>query len=283
MTSPNPPTTGTDATKQVICIKWGTIYGPKYVNVLHSMVARNITGAFRVFCFTDDTRGIRPEVTCLPLPELGVEIPPGIRGKWKKQALWGADLYGVKGTVLFIDLDSIIVGNIDCYFTHGEPGDVITARNWLKPQSRVAQTTVFRMEVGKHAYMLENLRADPAGIARKYEWEQSYVTHCLRGGFKTWPESWTRHFRMHCLPSWPLRYFRAATLPADARIIACPGGPNPAHVMHGHWRAGAVHRTPWQHLAYCVRNFGRTEKPFLREITCYARPVPWVARHWRED
>jgi len=275
--------TNTNATKQVICIKWGTVYGPEYVNILHSMVARNITGAFRVFCFTDDARGIRPEVTCLPLPELGVEIPPEIRGKWRKQALWGAELHGVKGTVLFLDLDSIIVGNIDCYFDHGEPGDVILARNWLKPLSHVAQTSVFRFETGSHAYMLENLRADPAGIPRKYEWEQSYVTHCLRGGFKFWPESWTRHFRMHCLPSWPLRYFCDATIPKGARIITCPGGPNPSDIIRGRWRPEDEYRAPWRHIWHCIKNRGRMEKHLLREITHYVRPPSWVARHWRED
>ena len=29
--------------KQVICINWGTKYGPDYVNRLYGMVARNIT------------------------------------------------------------------------------------------------------------------------------------------------------------------------------------------------------------------------------------------------
>lgn len=269
--------------KQVICIKWGTFYGPEYVNILYGMVARNITGAFRVYCFTDNAKGVRPEVTCLPLPELGCEIPPDIPGKWRKQALWGRDLFGIKGAVLFIDLDSIIVGNIDDYFTLGNPADVIAARNWLKPWKKMAQTSVFRIEVGTHAYMLENLRADPEGIARKYKWEQAYVSKCVRGGFKTWPASWTRHFRKHCLPSWPWRYFFDAKIPKGAKIVSFPGGPNPADIIHGHWRPDGVYRTPWEHIKYCFKNRGKLEKPLLRELACYVRPTPWVAQHWRAD
>ena len=53
--------------KQIVCMKWGTVYGPEYVNILHAMVARNITGDFKVICFTDDATGVRPEVLCLPL------------------------------------------------------------------------------------------------------------------------------------------------------------------------------------------------------------------------
>lgn len=270
-------------TKQIICIKWGPSYGPEYVNILYSMVARNITGAFQVYCFTDDAKGVRPEVTCLPLPELGCEIPPNIPGKWKKQALWGSDLFGVKGMALFIDLDSIIVGNIDSYFTHGDAADVITARNWLKPWKKMAQTTVFRFEVGRHAYMLDNLRADPERIARKYIWEQNYVTQCVRGGFKTWPAGWTRHFRKHCLPAWPLRYWRDPVLPPGAKIIACPGGPNPSDSQHGHWRKGEEYRTPWAHILYKWKHRRDMPKSFLQEIACYVRPAPWIAQHWRED
>ena len=83
--------------KLVLCIKWGTMYGPEYVNILYGMVARNLTGPFRLICFTDDSEGVRPEVECLPLPELGVEVPKEAPGKWPKQALWANDLFGLEG------------------------------------------------------------------------------------------------------------------------------------------------------------------------------------------
>jgi len=57
--------------KQIVCVKWGTLYGPEYVNRLYTMVKRNITGPFRLVCLTDDREGIRPEVECFDLPELG--------------------------------------------------------------------------------------------------------------------------------------------------------------------------------------------------------------------
>ena len=45
--------------KQVICINWGTKYGPDYVNRLYGMVARNITPPFTFTCFTDnELRGL---------------------------------------------------------------------------------------------------------------------------------------------------------------------------------------------------------------------------------
>ena len=43
-------------------MKWGTKYGPEYVNRLYGMVRRHLRGDFRFVCFTDDVTGIRPEV-----------------------------------------------------------------------------------------------------------------------------------------------------------------------------------------------------------------------------
>ncbi|MDR2512408.1 MAG: hypothetical protein LBD01_01205 [Puniceicoccales bacterium] len=271
--------------KQIICIKWGTAYGPRYVNILYSMVARNITGPFKLYCFTDNPAGIRAEVTCHPLPELGCEIPPGTLGKWRKTALWGRELPGgVVGTALFIDLDSIIVGNIDDFFIYENPSDMITARNWVKPLQRLGQTSVFRYEIGSHPYMLENLRADPGGISRKYQFEQHYVTHGVKGGIKFWPADWVRHFRVHCLPIWPLRMFMAPRLSPKAKIVTFPGGPNPPDILAGCWLPNDTHRTPMEHIKYAwaLRDVsGRHNR--MRNLKRYVLPAPWIAEHWRED
>ncbi len=54
----------------VVCMKWGTLYGPEWVNRLYGMVARNTTWNVRFVCFTDDRTGIRKEVETLPIPEV---------------------------------------------------------------------------------------------------------------------------------------------------------------------------------------------------------------------
>ena len=64
------------AQRHVLCMKWGTKYGPEYVNRLYAMVRRHLRGDFRFVCLTDDARGIRAEVQCLPIPPL--ELPAGI-------------------------------------------------------------------------------------------------------------------------------------------------------------------------------------------------------------
>ena len=271
------------SSKQIICIKWGSFYDSQYVNALYGMVARNITGEFKVYCFTDDSKDIRPEVACLPLPELGCEIPPGTWGKWRKSALWGRELPGgITGVALFVDLDTVIIENIDCYFTHGNPDDVILARNWVKPLQRLGQTSIFRFKIGSHPYMLENLRADPGGISRKYQYEQHYVTHGIKTGIKFWPSSWTRHFRIHCLPPWPLRYWVAPRLPAGAKVVTFPGGPNPPDIIAGCWGKDSIHRTPWEHIQYAWQCRKKPGRQWTKELKSYVLPCSWIKENWRE-
>lgn len=264
--------------KLVLCIKWGTMYGPEYVNVMYGMVSRNLSGPFRLICFTDDSKGIRPEVECLPLPELGVEVPAEAPGKWPKQALWAKDLFGLEGVALFLDLDSVIVDSINPYFEYGDADDVITARNWVKPWLKMSQTSVFRFKIGAHAYMLDQLREDPQ-LMVKYRFEQNYVSSCIRGGVKFWPAAWTKHFGIHCMGPWPLRYLRAPKQPRGTRIITFPGKPKPSMAGAGKWSEKDPARTPLEHLAFCLKKDGTSRK--RKAYKRFLMPSPWVVEHWK--
>ena len=52
---------------------------------------------------------------------------------------------------------------------------MILARNWLKPFSKLGQTTLFRFKVGAQTYLLEDFQKDPQGIAERFQFEQHYV------------------------------------------------------------------------------------------------------------
>ena len=96
-----PPSRTGRRVKQILCMKWGTLYGPDYVNRLYAMVARNGTGPFRFICLTDDSDGIRDEVACYPCPEIAV--PETHRNKpWRKVSLWASELFDLSGEILFL-------------------------------------------------------------------------------------------------------------------------------------------------------------------------------------
>jgi len=259
-------------------MKWGTMYGPEYVNCLQGMISRNLSCPFKLFCMTDDTAGIDSVVECLPLPQLGFEVPPGAPGKWPKQALWSKDLFGLQGVALFLDLDSVIIGPIDDYFEFGRAEDVITARNWIKPWLRGAQTSVFRFTIGAHPYMLEDLQENPE-LCVTYQFEQNYVTHHLKGGVKFWPSAWTKHFRKHCLGPWPMRYLRPPGKPSGGKIVTFPGSPNPPDAIAGRWSGKGSHLSPSAHIRRALSQ--PTFKKRYKTLTRYLQPCDWVEENWR--
>lgn len=97
----------------VICMKWGTLYGPDYVNVLYSACREYITGDFRFVCLTDDTTGIREDVDTFPIPDMGLSDFDWKKGGWPKLSVFAKDLYGLAGRALFVDLDTVLCGPID--------------------------------------------------------------------------------------------------------------------------------------------------------------------------
>lgn len=97
----------------VVCVKWGDKYGPEFVNRLYTMAKRNLTYEFDFYCYTEDPRGIIPECIILPIPE-----DNDLESYWNKVALFKPGL--LKGRVLYLDLDTVIQSNIDCFITYNE-------------------------------------------------------------------------------------------------------------------------------------------------------------------
>jgi hypothetical protein len=269
--------------KQIICINWGTKYGPKYINRLYGMVSRNITPPFDFVCFTDNPEGIRTEVRTQDLPPLDIEMPTGTRGIWPKSRLWGPTLGDLQGPVLYLDLDLMVLRNIDSFFEYGSEDDVILARNPNTPLERLGQTSIFRFPVGKLQPLQEMFKADPQGIATKYHFEQRFVTQNALGGVTFFPRQWIAHFRLHCIPPFPFNYFFEPRRPSKAKVVIFPGGLNQELAIEGRW---AHHKEPsggiLNHIKKTLDSSKRTEKKMLAHLRHFLRPSPWVNTEWCE-
>lgn len=270
--------------KQFIAIRWGTKYGPEYLDRLYGMVARHTTGPFTFWCLTDDPAGIRPEIRVLPLPELGCELPRNTYGIWGKSRLWREDLGapgqpGPRGPVLFMDLDVVVTGPLDPFFEVGGADDVILARNPNTPLEKLGQTSIFRFPVGKLAPLREMFLKDPQGIADTYRFEQRFVTRHAPGGIGFWPKGWVAHFKMHCIPPFPLNYAMTPRLPREARVVIFPGPLNPPDAIAGRWTEEDPVQRPLEHVAAGLR--GERRESLWKHLRHYNRPADWVAEHWR--
>ena len=244
--------------RNVICMKWGTKYGPEYVNRLYAMVRRHLSGDFRFVCLTDDRQGIRPEVECFPIPALDLDVPAGTPDRaWKKLTTFSADLYGLHGTALFLDVDVVIVGSVDDFFE--EPGEFLIIRDYRRPwQARriTGNSSVYRFELGAHPDVLAYFKSHLNEVQSRFRNEQAYLSDFLhrQGKLRYWPAAWCPSFKYHSIPRWPANYWAEPAVPAGARIVIFHGECNPPDALAG-----------------------RRNRSFRS-----MRPAGWVATHWHE-
>jgi hypothetical protein len=257
--------------KQIVCINWGTKYGAPYINRLFEMVRANTTPPFRFVAFTDTRAGVHPDVECFDLPEMPGFMPKNTIGQWPKSRLWAPELGDLKGAFLFVDLDVSITGNLDPFFEFGDETDVVLARNAAKPLQKLGQTSVYRMPVGALAPLQALFAADPQAVADKYRFEQHFVTKNAPNGVKFWPRGWVRHFRIECIPRFPLNYFQAPKIPRGARIVIFAGGLNPPDAIAGQYGPHFPHLSPLAHIKRALKSDRK-----WKGIRRYLRPAPWV-------
>jgi hypothetical protein len=235
----------------ILCMKWGTKYGPEYVNRLYAMVARHLKGEFRFVCLTDRREGIVAQVECLPIPELA--LPEGIpeRG-WKKLTTFATDLHGLRGTALFLDLDVVIVDDITPFFE--QPGEFLIIHDWKRPWRITGNSSVYRFKLGAHADVLSYFQDHVEAVREKFRNEQAFLSEHLhqQGKLTYWPDDWCASFKYHSIPRFPLNYLRAPSIPAGARIVIFHGVMNPPDALIGRSNGN------WRH----------------------ARPAAWIADHW---
>lgn len=238
-------------------MKWGQKYGPEYVNRLYGMVRAHLQGDFCFVCLTDDASGLNPAIRVHPIPALN--LPAGIpeRG-WTKLTTFSPDLvhkYGLRGTALFLDIDIVIVGPLDAFFTH--PGAFCIIHDYKRPWRITGNSSVYRFQLGAHTDVLQHFQAEHASIRQRHRNEQAYLSEFIhaQGQLSYWPADWCPSFKYHCIPAWPSNYWRPPYIPAQARIIIFHGECNPPDAL-----AGRRNR-------------------FLR----YIKPTPWIAEHWQNQ
>lgn len=239
--------------KYVFCMKWGTLYGPEYVNRLYSMVNRNLSYEFKMVCFTDDETGIIDDVQCFPIPEM--ELPSNLPERmWKKLTTLKSDLYDLKGRALFLDLDIVIVDNIDCFFDVDGEFRIIKDHSW-RSWRITGNSSVYRFDIGEHGYVFDDFIANFDTIKDLHRNEQEYLTQAFydKGKLQYWDQSWCPSYKYDCISRFPLMVWKKPIIPEGAKIIIFHGEINPHKAIKGG-------RGKWYR---------------------YVRAAPWVADYWK--
>lgn len=243
--------------RNIVTLKWGQRYGPEYVNRLARSVSKHVVGDINVVCFTDDPVGIEESVTTFPIPEIDLPAKASVTG-WRKLCLFRADL-PIEGDCLFLDLDIVITGALDAFFTY-EPDRIPIIHNWraahktwFKRRPEVGNSSVFRFRANQCEFVWEQFHSEKEYALANFQPPQTYLTHCIRPKMCYWPEHWVRSFKRHCQPIFPLNLMVTPRLPEDASIIVFHGKPDPSDVIDG-YRGKKIHH--------------------------HCKPTPWVSKHW---
>lgn len=91
------------------CVIHGDTYGWIYVERLYNMLQRHITPGIRLHVYTEADRPVPEHMIKHPLTDWGISGPK--RSWWYKLQLFNTKHHA--GPLLYFDLDTVIVGNID--------------------------------------------------------------------------------------------------------------------------------------------------------------------------
>ncbi|MEM8670026.1 MAG: hypothetical protein AAGG48_21040 [Planctomycetota bacterium] len=249
----------------VLCIKWGTKYGSEYVNRLYHGVEKNLSQPFRFICLTEVPDGIDRRVDVQPLPETPFDEAAFDAKKggetWRKVGLFKPGLADLDGDTLFLDLDLVLTGSLDDFFTY-EPGRFCVIQDWLEKRrswmpgrdGRVGNTSVFRFNPQQHVRVYDHFVDHQSEVLENFRIEQQYVSDALSDDLAFWPERWVRSFKRHCRPIFPMNMIQAPQEPSEMRILAFHGYPLPQQAIDG----------------YSASVFKST------------KPAKWLAHYWND-
>ncbi|ETX29258.1 hypothetical protein [Roseivivax isoporae] len=247
----------------IACIKWGTLFGPEYVNRLYSGVRRNLSVPVRFVCMTEERAGLHPDIEVIGLPtepfraEMDAALAVANRqGAMRKTSLFreGA-IPDADGPVLGFDLDVVITGDLDPLLAL-EPGKVAMRHDWTERRKGrpTGHGSVFRFDPARHGYLYDDLAAAPyAEVEKARGSEQRYTSHKAmdRGDFVYIPGDWVVSFKYDCNP-FPRNWLRPPRLPGDARVVCFHGRPKMPEAIEG----------------------------YTRSLVRRSAPCGWLAEHW---
>lgn len=229
----------------IVCLKWGTKFSPKYVNCLYAGVRRHTTVAFQFHCFTDNPTGVHPDVIIHPLPYQNT-----LKGWWNKLYLF-SNQTGLQGRVVYVDLDTLVVGNLDELLTCTK--SFIALKDFYishrDPLTNRLASGLMAWDAGKHIHIWERFIQNPEAVIKRIH----------PGGDQEWinTQQEKRFFWQNLFPDQVVSYKTHCLggLPTAARIV-------------------------------CYHGIPSIEDSISKRIVAQNRvcnPAPWVADHWREE
>jgi hypothetical protein len=255
------------STATIACIKWGTLFGPEYVNRLYSGVRRHLKCDIDFYCMTEDSSGFHPDIKVMPLPIEPFHEPMNAalavanrQGAMRKVSLFKPGLIpDLTGPVLGFDLDVVITGDLTPLLSN-DPGKITMRHDWVEARRgrKTGHGSVFRYDPSAHGYLYDLIAENPTQeveVARGSEQRYTSTKAQERDDFAYIPGDLVVSYKHDCMSFPPLNYFNVPKLPKNARVVCFHGHPKMPEAVEGY--SGS----------------------WLR----YSRPCDWLAHHWIDE
>jgi hypothetical protein len=222
----------------IICMKWGSVFSSDYVNVLYRACCKNLNQPFRFICLTDNATDLFDGIETLPIPDIGCTPEMWRHGAWPKLAVFAEHIGGLNaGRILFIDLDTVICGDLEPFFSH--PAEFIgidTGDNWRPGRhpggnGALLGTGVFAFDLGTQVQILQKFQENPKKAFIEADIEQVWVQKHARE-IDYWPQGWVVSFKRWLRQPIGLDLFKQPKKPPNsAGMVAFHGDPRPAALL----------------------------------------------------
>lgn len=243
--------------KNVICIKWGDRYSSKSVNRLYRTVLKNTKYEINFFCFTDNAKDLDKDIIVKSLPILKNLEKINCDIYLKEVGLCDNNLGNMnRQRVLYFDLDTVIVDNIDSFFDLPKDDEFYIIKDWNSIGSRVGQASCYSWVIGTIGFIKDFFEENYDEVYRKFlTASQEYLSDKVIEKYNKlnfWPKDWCKSFKFHCLPT-PLipflRRMKMAKIPKGAKIICFHGAPKASDAANGVWpETNLIKRFFYKHL-----------------------------------
>lgn len=176
--------------KWFVCLKHGKKYSSSYVNKLYNMVTRHCTVPHGFACITEDPSHLDQRIQVIPLPNF-----PGIEGWWYKPWVFSNDI-PLDGTIIFLDLDIVIVQNIDSLWNY-RPNDFCIIRDFnrvnIKDWNKF-NSSIFKFQKGQFPSVWSNLIRDLSMVKRLHG-DQDWIYSQIKTNYSFWPDEWIQSYK----------------------------------------------------------------------------------------
>jgi hypothetical protein len=220
----------------VVTWKWGTLFGPEYVNKLGSMLQRHLHMPYAFHVITDARDGLDMSLVNYVHPmftEHG-EMKAGTRACFRRLKIFDGAMSTLIGPrILQLDLDVVITGDVTPLFDRPEPLMLVQQRRDDKTGRITYNPSMLLMDAGILHDLWVKFHAAPTKVweaAQKNHWacsDMSIINHYLQIHPEQSRATWTRDEGVTAY--WrEVRRETKGPLPKDARVVLFYGNQNPS-------------------------------------------------------